>query len=278
MDFNPAAFALDYHPRDAAREGAAVRETLMTPQRTYDEHKRRDEDTAYRNREQSRAEKRDANTDERDRVAQQQRAVELHGSSRRADQREQLYALQENRRENEAKLNREHTANQEHERLIADLHSAAQSRNPDAIQAAIEALQRAGYGAEEMQHNPPPPAMPDAAQVPPDTSTAPPGVPPAPNLPGMAYKPAMAAADAQGALGVNQVGPDRWAPISAAESDAANADNNAMAPKGKAGRAPPLLGKVPSWLQKAMADETASDQSLADPSRLAPDDPYQSLR
>lgn len=124
---------------------------------------------------------RDTNADERDRVSQAQRARQMISEDKRAGQREDLYATQEQRRQADAIFNRNKMLQQEHEALIQELYQAINTPGQDAltrqnrIKAAQDALKRAGYGVNVNEDTPngptlPPPvldAQPQAAPAPP---------------------------------------------------------------------------------------------------------------
>lgn len=190
---------------------------------------------AYRNASLARENTRDKNTDERDRISQEQRARQLLMSDKREGERNDVNRLGEERRANTEKLERDKLHEQEHEKLLHDLSYAL---TPAEAQYAREALKRAGYPEPEpmygnWQQAPAPiQAQPVAPPAPgPQAAAPPPGAPP------------VAAA------------PPRPVPF-------------------LPGRRP--AGPAPApWLTNYMQQQ--DDSSLADPSRLAPDDPARKL-
>lgn len=122
----------------------------------------RHESTAEDQRQQEldRATQRDATNDSRERVGQEQRAREMLMSDKRAGQREDLYARQEDRR-NGAALREEDAKKQaEVEELFRGFQQATINRDPAAIHYYKDALERHGIDSEEIAHAPPPAASP----------------------------------------------------------------------------------------------------------------------
>jgi hypothetical protein len=93
---------------------------------------------------------------EHDQVNQGQQARQMLMQDKRAGQREDLYRTQENRRENAAQFERSKLKDAEHEALLRSFYAATTSNDPRAIQYSIDALHRAGYNVEQMEHAPPP--------------------------------------------------------------------------------------------------------------------------
>lgn len=87
---------------------------------------------------------------------------QIASSERRADSYRDLTNLQENRREAQAQFERDKLADAQHEALLHDLYAATSSNDPRAIQYAIDALHRAGYQTEQMEHVADPPVSPPA--------------------------------------------------------------------------------------------------------------------
>lgn len=83
-------------------------------------------------------------------------------SERRADRYADMTNRQENRREAQAQFERSKLADAQHEALLHDLYAATTSNDPRAIQYAIDALHRAGYQTEQMEHVADPPVSPSA--------------------------------------------------------------------------------------------------------------------
>lgn len=163
QEVNP--YRLQYIP--APDHSAQLYEEMVAPQRFMQQQ----EENKFRHAQLERETSRDVRNDERERVGQRQRAQEMLMQDKRAGQREDLYSLSENRRERVDQLNRQHLAEAEHEKLIQDLYNASNTGDPRAVQFAIDALQRAGYNTEEMQHTQ---AMPEPAPpVAPAVQTAP---------------------------------------------------------------------------------------------------------
>lgn len=73
-------------------------------------------------------------------------------SERRADRYADMTNRQENRREAQAQFERQKLADAQHESLLHDLYAATTANDPRAIQYAIDALHRAGYQTEQMEH------------------------------------------------------------------------------------------------------------------------------
>ena len=137
----------------------------------------------FKARELDRTDRRDANTDERDRVTQEQHAREMLMNDKRAGQREELYGKQEDRHQEDAMFNRKKLLQQEHEALIQELYQAINTPGQDAatrqnrIMAAQDALHRAGYGTHVNENTPSgptlPPAVPQADPAPVQRPAAP---------------------------------------------------------------------------------------------------------
>jgi hypothetical protein len=197
------------------------------------------------------------------RIAQEQQARQMLMGDKRAGQREDLYRTQENRRESQAQFERSKLKDAEHEQLLHQFYAATTSNDPRAIQYAMDALQRAGYSTEQIEHAPPPaPTQPAPYD---DTlggtlQADGPGVstmkPPLPGQTGalppkntsladkqtaaepdniessyvsklakpMSYEQAMAQAKSQGARGVKQVA-GGWAPLTTEDDRKADASN-----------------------------------------------------
>lgn len=265
-----------------------------------------DRQNAYRNASLARETARDTNADQRDRVSQEQRAREMLMQDRRAGQREDLYSLQEKRRQEEAMFNRTKLHQGEHEALIKDLYDAINSPGQDPltrqnrILAAQDALKRQGYSTAVNENTPGGPTLPPAMPAPavaepvPDNldETVPKkgvgwmaGQSSTPPLPGTDYKSALNAADAQGALGVNQVGKDRWSPISKEESARDNASNAAAGKSEKlSGELDAIdnkyskgLGVAPGLLPGRSPVGRVSPQVAQADAMLDPADPYNKL-
>ena len=73
-------------------------------------------------------------------------------SEKRADRYADMTNRQENRREAQAQFERAKLADAQHEALLHDLYAATTANDPRAIQYAIDALHRAGYQTEQMEH------------------------------------------------------------------------------------------------------------------------------
>ena len=83
-------------------------------------------------------------------------------SEKRADRYADMTNRQENRREAQAQFERSKLADAQHEALLHDLYAATTANDPRAIQYAIDALHRAGYQTEQMEHVADPPVSPSA--------------------------------------------------------------------------------------------------------------------
>lgn len=73
-------------------------------------------------------------------------------SEKRADRYADMTNRQENRRETQAQFERSKLHDAQHEAMLHDLYAATTSNDPRAIQYAIDALHRAGYQTEQMEH------------------------------------------------------------------------------------------------------------------------------
>lgn len=237
-EVNP--YRLQYIP--APDHSKELYDQMVAPIARQREQQESDRTNAYRNASLQRETDRDVRNDERERIGQQQRAREMLSNDRRAGQREDLYALAENRRESADQLSRQHLTQQEHEKLIQELYNASNTGDPRAVQFAIDALSRAGYPVEEIQHTqtmPEAPAQPVAAA-------------PAPIAP------------------VKPVAPK--AHVSSVESAALDRQLNAADKKYSKGlgASPWLPGKNP--VQRQPTPEVAQSDAM-----LSPDDPYNQL-
>ena len=153
-----------------------IGQSVADAAKNFSENRRANEDMELRKQELARAGTRDANTDQRDRIAQEQRARELLMQDKRQGQREDLYALQENRHQEQGMFDRKQLMRQQHEALIHELYGSLndQGQEPMAqqnrVKAAMEALKREGYGATQVEDTPAgptaPPAIPAAAPAP----------------------------------------------------------------------------------------------------------------
>lgn len=89
-------------------------------------------------------------------------ARQVATSERRADRYADMTNRQENRREAQAQFERQKLADAQHEALLHDLYAATTANDPRAIQYAIDALHRAGYQTEQMEHVADPVVSPSA--------------------------------------------------------------------------------------------------------------------
>lgn len=106
------------------------------------------EELALRNRREDRA------------MSAQERQAALQ--EKRANNYFDLTNRQENRREAQAQFERQKLADAQHEVLLHDLYAATTANDPRAIQYAIDALHRAGYQTEQMEHVADPVVSPSA--------------------------------------------------------------------------------------------------------------------
>ena len=190
-----------------------------------------------------------------------QHAHEFERSDRRAGQREDLYAKEEERRNNEVVFNHKRLRDQEHEQLLHQLYYGA---TPAEQAYAADVLRRAGDLPEPMYASDfPTPGAGKAAPVagePAPVDEAEPSMPQA-KFPGMAeqraMRPPMGARDAQTARQLDSV-------PSAPQLPPGAAPGGLPAPRGT-GKYFPGSRAIPS-------------QSLADEYGLAPDDPLRKLQ
>lgn len=279
QDINPYRPVEYFRGADHSRE---LYDQMVAPIARQREQQESDRTNNYRNASLQRETQRDERNDSRERVGQQQRAQEMLMQDRRSGQREDLYALQEKRRQDEAMFNRHKLHQAEHEQLIHELYESinAPGQDPVArqnrISAAQEALHRAGYGTAVNEDTPKGPTLPspfpEAAAPPPGASPAQPqgmelpikyfaggaGLPPVvqPGSGGAAlhFTPKAPPADMQslgaeepGAIpGARPGGPEAAAPV-----------------PWLPGKSPIARGRVPAWLSKAMNAGTPTGPDLS---------------
>lgn len=92
--------------------------------------------------------------------AQDAQERQIASQERRSNAYMDLTRQQEARRERQAQFERDKLADAQHESLLHDLYAATSSNDPRAIQYAIDALHRAGYSTEQMEHVSDPPVSP----------------------------------------------------------------------------------------------------------------------
>lgn len=300
-EYDGSRFALQYRPTNPEAVNQSVREGLMMPLTAYEHRKRGDEEDALAHERLSREVHRDERNANREDQSLALRRDEGMRSDRRSGQREDLYRTQENRRESQAMFERQHMQRTEHEALFRQLQNAT---TPWEAEAAAQALEREGYAVRRPDAEAAPPLAPaaptahsavpmskgDAAtsaalDVADQTYSKGLGVKAGLGAKGMPYHQALDQANAQGLLGVQQVGKDRWEPIPKAQSDRDSAANGSPQDAGLSqqldaadqkysrglGIAPGGLGGAPPAAQRQSLDVPLSD------AMLSPDDPYNRL-
>lgn len=300
-EYDGSRFALQYRPTNPEAVNQSVREGLMMPLTAYEHRKRGDEEDALAHERLSREVHRDERNANREDQSLALRRDEGMRSDRRSGQREDLYRTQENRRESQAMFERQHMQRAEHEALFRQLQNAT---TPWEAEAAAQALEREGYavrrpGAEVTPplaqaappaHSAVPMSKGDAAtsaalDVADQTYSKGLGVKAGLGAKGLGYHQALDQANAQGLLGVQQVGKDRWEPIPKAQSDRDSAANGSPQDAGLSQQLDAAdqkysrgLGVAPGGLGGTAP--AARRQSLDVPlsgAMLSPDDPYNRL-
>lgn len=301
-EYDGSRFALQYRPTNPEAVNQSVREGLMMPLTAYEHRKRGDEEDALAHERLSREVHRDERNANREDQSLALRRDEGMRSDRRSGQREDLYRTQENRRESQAMFERNHLLDQEHAALVAQLHNA---RSPEDAEEIAQRLEYLGYHIRRPDAQPAPvlspapvaptaPALPmskgDAAtsaalDVADQTYSKGLGVKAGLGAKGLGYHQALDQANAQGLLGVQQVGKDRWEPIPKAQSDRDSAANGSPQDAGLSRQLDAAdqkysrgLGVAPGGLGGAAP--AARRQSLDVPlsgAMLSPDDPYNRL-
>lgn len=182
QDINPYRPVEYFRGADHSKE---LYDQMVAPVARQREQQESDRTNNYRNASLQRETQRDERNDSRERVGQQQRAQEMLMQDKRSGQREDLYALQEKRRQDEAMFNRHKLHQAEHEQLIHELYESinAPGQDPVArqnrISAAQEALHRAGYGTAVNEDTPKGPTLPSPFPEAPAAAAPPPGASPA---------------------------------------------------------------------------------------------------
>jgi hypothetical protein len=255
-------------------------EQMLQPQHAIQQRT----ENQFRARQLDREASRDRNTDERDRISQEQRAREILMSDKRAGQREDLYSKQEDRRQADAMFNRKKMLQQEHEALIRELYEAINAPGQDAltrqnrIAAAQDALQRAGYGIAVNEDTPAGPTLPPAIPEPAPPPTA---APPKQHLSAADTTATSAALDKAGASitsklagGKKTVMPKTKAPPNEDASLSGQLDVADQTYSQGLGVAPWLPGQSPVGRSRAQPQSVIESNAGM---LVSPDDPYNNL-
>jgi hypothetical protein len=126
----------------------------------------------FKAREADRSDRRDQNTNERDRIAERDRVIAGNRADLRERERNATYDRGQQRLQEQGMFERKRLLQQEHEALVQGLYSALNDPGQDPvakqnrIKAAQEALHRAGYPTIEDEDTPSGPTLPPAIAAP----------------------------------------------------------------------------------------------------------------